>query len=427
MDIKTSGLSAGVRPNRLGRNRIFSSIVVITYLVCTVIIFVVFTRICFSIHDRYSLTTVRQPLDVTFSVVQLDPGALSPVQELLKASADSFIGLLSPRLLNLPGAITQPLFVQSTVVVPTAYSRSAEVVLQQAAMVPTPHVMYAPAPMMEHRLAAPGGTSRSVVPHTLQQFRYREELGKKKACEVRVFVTGGSVAWGTNAPDEDSTIAAFLETELKQIFSAENHLEIKVVNAAAGGWTTTDERIWIQNRITEFEPDVIVSYSGYNDIYNLVAAGADLFMNFHNESAYYYWGFREYDKYNRGVAAVALNDRAPKSFFGESDFPRKTLKNIQITSSYLTAIGVPYVYVLQPVNPAVHPRIFLSMYEHLKTALREAQATIPFLFVDHSDLLAGRNELFTDGCHFGDIGYRIIARDLAVVLTPIVRKNMRCW
>ncbi|MCB9247372.1 MAG: hypothetical protein H6613_01930 [Ignavibacteriales bacterium] len=52
--------------------------------------------------------------------------------------------------------------------------------------------------------------------NSIQQFRYKEILGKKKKGEFRIFITGGSTAWGALAPNNESTIGGFLEKILNE-------------------------------------------------------------------------------------------------------------------------------------------------------------------------------------------------------------------
>ena len=222
---------------------------------------------------------------------------------------------------------------------PEAYSQPPRRYVWHAAMIATPYVMYAP---------APGSVEGDF--HNAQQFRHRQDLGPKTADEIRIFVTGGSTAWGAGSPGIDTTIAAFLAAGIK---AASKPFTFRVVNAAAGGWTTTDERTWILNRITEFEPDLIVSYSGHNDI----AENRDILNLVHNDAGYYFHAIREYDRFNTRSRPFDIAPDQSRRWYDHLDFPRKTLKNVQIITAYLNTIDVPYVFALQPFNkkrPARH-------------------------------------------------------------------------
>ena len=52
--------------------------------------------------------------------------------------------------------------------------------------------------------------------------------------------------------------------------------------------------------------------------------------------------------------------------------------------------------------------------------MQDAQRTMPFTFINHLRLFKGREQLFVDICHFGDIGNQIIAEDLLRELKPMI-------
>ena len=103
------------------------------------------------------------------------------------------------------------------------------------------------------------------------------------------------------------------------------------------------------------------------------------------------------------------------------DFPRKTLKNIQIITRYLKTVGCKYVYVLQPLNRTIQNTPSLrDPYKILAQSLRRKQKEMNFKFINYLNLFDGREHLFIDDCHVGDIGSQIIARSLSVELKPLI-------
>lgn len=274
-------------------------------------------------------------------------------------------------------------------------------------MIPNPFTTFAPLP----------GKIAGLVSHNQAQFRYPMDLEKKKWNEVRIFLTGGSTAWGYSATDVNFTIAGFMEKELREKYPK---LDVKVITAAAGAWTSTQERIWIFNRITEYEPDMIVSYSGFNDLNLAYFQSLDLYDMYYETGMYFRYAIQGYEYYNRGEAVSALGIKDNGARFKPSDFPRKTLKNVQIINAYLKAINIPYVYVLQPVY-GDKP---VELYSRLGREMALQAQQNGFLFIDHSELFKRSQELFLDVVHFGDRGYQAIANDLIakINLDPIIRR-----
>lgn len=381
--------------------------VLFTGFILGALCFWTFSKICF----KLSLRITSADIVIEGSAIKILPKGERRYDNLLKKvvfkTSDTYIKIFFPELKNLPRKVNLPI---THKIVPdnlNAYSKKIrKEYVGQACVVFTPYVHYAPAP------GYVGGAF-----HNIQQFRYPQDLTKKLENEIRIFITGGSVAWGFLAPDDKSTISGFLEDELKKIKFG--NFTYKVINAAYNGFTTTDERIWIFNRITEFEPDIIISFSGFNDIYYVYHVSQDLFNSLHNEGSYFFCLVQEYEYFNNRGLAVKLTPDFSKLFYSPSDFPRKTIKNIHIISSYLNSIGVKYVFVLQPFNSKNPPEV-IEMAKILEENLKENSAKIGFKFISYLDLFKNREDLFLDLCHFGDIGYKIIAENLAKDLKPII-------
>jgi len=341
----------------------------------------------------------------------------SKIKRLKDTILTSYLNFLFPGISNLPGKINHPIVQKEKPKNKLAYSNPPDLFIRHASMIFTPYVMYAPAPNSKYFYS----------PHNIQQFRYHEDLEKKKINEIRIFITGGSTAWGCLAPNEKSTIAAFLEKILND--NLDKRFFYRVINAAGGGWQTTDERIWIFNRITEFEPDMVISYSGYNDIFNVYLRKYNIFNDLHNDGSYIFWGFKEYENFNRGHNMSAIMKYFPPLFYEDNDFPRKTIKNIEIISLYLKYIDCPYVFVFQPVNHLGNAKNSLYLYDELAKNINIISRRTDFIFLNHIHLFDGREHLFLDTCHFGDIGNKIIAESLFDELKPklndIIKKRLK--
>tara|TARA_B110000014_G_C20097300_1_gene575390 strand:+ start:625 stop:1716 length:1092 start_codon:yes stop_codon:yes gene_type:complete len=81
------------------------------------------------------------------------------------------------------------------------------------------------------------------------------------AKSYKIFMTGGSTAYGIYASSDEKTIPA----ELEKLF-LKSGLNVDVINAGVSGATVNDEFLLIQNKIIKFQPDLIISYTGWNDL-----------------------------------------------------------------------------------------------------------------------------------------------------------------
>jgi len=104
-------------------------------------------------------------------------------------------------------------------------------------------------------------------PSTYMFGKPRRELPPKKASEGRVFLLGGSTAWGTGATREDETIAKRLEVYLNSD-EAKTFLggTVHVYNEGVPGYYSKQELILLITKIIPFQqPDLVVVLDGLND------------------------------------------------------------------------------------------------------------------------------------------------------------------
>lgn len=96
-------------------------------------------------------------------------------------------------------------------------------------------------------------------------FRGREIAKIKPDATVRVIMLGGSALWGTGASSDNSTITYELEKLLNN--SAEGK-KYEVINAGDGGYVTMQELITLCDRAIDLNPDIVITFDGFNDIYS---------------------------------------------------------------------------------------------------------------------------------------------------------------
>jgi hypothetical protein len=112
--------------------------------------------------------------------------------------------------------------------------------------------------------------------HDAQGFRRERDVSLEKPSNtVRIFITGGSTAYGyaTNMPEDtdnrwrflynNQTIDYYLEQELNQAFPSK-HWE--VINAAAPAYQLSQELAQIESVLLHYRPDCVILLDGYNDI-----------------------------------------------------------------------------------------------------------------------------------------------------------------
>ncbi len=297
--------------------------------------------------------------------------------------------------------------------------------------IPTPFVGVAP---------APGHHGNAAIDDL--QFRHGRPIElPKPPGTYRIFVTGGSTAYGTGAPQDDATIPAFLQALLERELAPRTGLVYEVINAANGAWASTHERIQIENRLSEMEPDLVISFSGNNDVH-----WGFLGMNV-------LW-FRNYAETHFGNVVRVAYELAGKTL----PFPKRPTqthsippaevlarleKNLRLAVAGLEPTGAMYVFALQPTLAASaktltdrerkyveeekglgqgSTRYFAECYAVYREELPKLE--LPrFRFVDLAgvfDGLSSDTDIFVDSYHFGDKGNRIIAEQLFAELRPLL-------
>ena len=88
------------------------------------------------------------------------------------------------------------------------------------------------------------------------------EIELKKAFDTyRIFVIGGSTTFGVGSSSNETTIPGYLQ----EYFSTVTELDVEVINAGIPKAFSHTEFNYIQNKILDYEPDLLIIYDGWND------------------------------------------------------------------------------------------------------------------------------------------------------------------
>lgn len=94
-------------------------------------------------------------------------------------------------------------------------------------------------------------------------FRYDEISEKKPENTYRIFVLGGSTVFDKDRP-YDLSITKQIENNLRKHYPEKN---IQVINAGYERYTSQHSLIIYQTKIADFDPDMIIIWQGFNDMY----------------------------------------------------------------------------------------------------------------------------------------------------------------
>jgi lysophospholipase L1-like esterase len=256
----------------------------------------------------------------------------------------------------------------------------------------------------------------------------RQSYVAKPDHTVRIFITGGSTAWGTGASSQKKTISHVLEQILNERLSRVTGFRYEVINTAFPGWSTTQEKILIQQRLADMHPDAVIMLSGNNDIH-WALNGRDIRWFYSYMDQNYLTLFNELHKSN-GHPERALGLPFASRPVECSDLGQTTAENVTDAAVAANRGKARLVFVLQPNIVSTgkrltkyEQRIFSaqnrSYWDACYQVLRETLAKISgqnYQMVDLSRSLGEVNEdteLFVDSYHFADRGQRLIAEALA--------------
>tara|TARA_Y100000590_G_scaffold453702_1_gene599207 strand:- start:1317 stop:2435 length:1119 start_codon:yes stop_codon:yes gene_type:complete len=298
--------------------------------------------------------------------------------------------------------------------------------------VPTPFVGNGP---------MPGKHGNSTI-NTMQFRATRETEIPKPVGTFRIILTGGSTAFGSGAPGQDRTIGGYLEKLLTEAPRRDAIDRYEVVTAANPAWATTHERILIENRLSEIQPDLVISFSGNNDVHWGQIGSNILWFRTYADEHYFRLIKKTYDYAGFGdLPDVTRTNSKPVP---PEIVARRLLKNVSLSWFALKQKGIPHLFVLQPSlavtkkaltsrEQAVlksrieqngdHVKYFQLCYAKISAALHSFNGD-GYRFVNMVsifDQLQADNEMFIDSYHFGDKGNQIIARKIYTEIQSLLK------
>lgn len=287
-------------------------------------------------------------------------------------------------------------------------------------------------------------------------FRYNRDFPiKKEENELRIFVTGGSTAWGAGV-NQDKLYTSIIEKLLQKDFPDK---KIRVISAGVGCYCSTQERITIENLILPLSPDFIIMFSGYNDAYlayrgeNIFETGYDYFnyrkkienkdgkykyydpprfedyllkIRYLIDTLFYNLKYRDKNKLLKEIYSNAIDSETAV---------KNLLRNIRIINELSGKFNYELIFYLQPNsfdtkktlsdfennnNNLSEEKLNLGfktynkkIYTLYRTILSEDAQKNNYIFVDGDEIISNQKEtLFIDSCHFGDKGNRIIGNHM---------------
>lgn len=216
-------------------------------------------------------------------------------------------------------------------------------------------------------------------------YLWRQEFGgerppqPKPAGEIRVFVVGGSQAWGSGATSSRETFAELLERRLVR-----QGLPVRVYNAAVNGAGLPKIAVYYRQLLRHFQPDILLADVGLND--------------------------------SAVLAATRSSARRARRAALQLEIFRGLLEDCR-------ADGVDVLLCLEPMCMELPLRPDPVLYEGMEKLAQEFGATV----VKPLEVTRAKEKdhlLWWDTAHFAPAGHHLMARLLEPALEEVVRRRL---
>lgn len=268
-----------------------------------------------------------------------------------------------------------------------------------------------------------------------------EEISKEKSNnEFRIFVIGGSTAYGYGATSDETTIPGYLQ---KKFDDMNLDFNVEVINAGLPAADSFIETFYIKNKLLEFEPDLFIIYDGWNDLAHNVRDENKTIKQNENTESFEVYKFKNFPYYRTPFVVWNI-------FYSQSDYwnnfiidESKTSEKISLwkkrwidicelgkKESFSTLLTIqPMLGTGNKVLSSDEAKLAPHLEEHfgIINGLNEMASTLLDMN-DYCDKTADlRNSfdgisepIFYDVGHTNDFGNEIIAQQLFELSLPMV-------
>lgn len=282
-------------------------------------------------------------------------------------------------------------------------------------------------------------------------FRNSYDITKEKGKNIyRIIVLGGSAAWGTAASSNETVWTQVLENLLKK----DTHNNYQVLNAGCSGYNSFQELMYLQFKLLQFCPDLIIVFDGYNDLF---------FSSLFPEQNYQYNICNNYEEEKeffdnpvwKKMLQIILND---SSFYQlariirakiiyEKSLPIRKMYyhtkgienyfyNIKSTSNILKGRGIKSLFILQPylglsgksfsgeeqkmlLKIAKERPYLVKLMHRLESEYIKFAKDNDIVYYNTNKLfnsLSSQKTVWHDHIHLNDLGQRILAQSIYAFL-----------
>jgi len=275
-------------------------------------------------------------------------------------------------------------------------------------------------------------------------FRGPDFETEKEDGVIRIVVTGGSAAFGSDVFDDDNIFTVIMNKRLDR----EGGTRFEVINGSAIAYNSANEFALFVHDLMRYEPDLVVNFSGWNDYYiPQVSPGnrpdsSEFFMGIEglltrgtirallSRSTAYYLIMRETRRViNQVTGGQGVGFEPDWKYHAASvDYWADNMRNF---AAFCDGLGIGHIIALQPEESSRskncdsekadlenrgenYVEAVRKTYREFKVRAKGLSERFPNTeFVDLTPAFDGTDEcIFFDWVHFNGKGHEIIAREL---------------
>jgi len=219
----------------------------------------------------------------------------------------------------------------------------------------------------------------------------------------RIFVVGGSSAFGAGSTSDQTTIPGYLQ----EMFNQQNFdYDIEVINAGVGGFNSPRELVLVRDKIVNYDPDLIIIYDGWNDLRNVITVTRESQDSFLTSTPAKYLGnnWRKMCELGNKESFDVIVTLQPIAGFGHKILTKQEFANVLLARNFAN----------KPLDPTIYEEyaIELKSLEGVCTKVADLRGVFDGI----------SKPIYFDEGHVSDAGNLIVAKKLYELIPPIIKK-----
>jgi lysophospholipase L1-like esterase len=266
------------------------------------------------------------------------------------------------------------------------------------------------------------------------------EISSIDSNNYKIFLTGGSTAFGFGSTSDKTTVSGYLQTFFDQEYPEKN---VEIINAGIISADSYREILLIKEKIIKYLPDMVISYTGVND-----SGGYSrqiILDEIHDVDEPQKFQFKNYPWYRTPFVIYNLfnnyndeGDITPKNVPSE-DFEKLSesfRSNWSQSCGLLNENEITSILILQPSlitknTPSDFEKTYSSdpdsrkpILENYANQLNLLKTTCDYTFDFRNVMNNIDTTIYFDNVHMSDEGNKIVAKKIFEKILPVVLKDI---